>query len=197
MAKKESKTYKLGKNAKTGQLTTVREARNKPSTHVVERVVSRSGSAMTVRGNDPMPPRRKVNMTKLPEGLPSPQIIETPGGERLAVMPFTEYERLVSAAVSAAFEDSDDAVLYDEAKRQLDSGEDELVPESIADRLIEGECPIKVWREYRNMSGRELAEKATLSAAYVSQLESGERKGSIQTLKKLAGALGVSVDDLS
>lgn len=35
---KESKTFPIGRDAKTGELTTVKEAREKPSTHVVERM---------------------------------------------------------------------------------------------------------------------------------------------------------------
>lgn len=35
---KESKTYLVGRNAKTGRLTTVKKAREMPATHVVERM---------------------------------------------------------------------------------------------------------------------------------------------------------------
>ena len=35
---KESKTFLVGRNAKTGQLTTVAQARRHPNTHVVERM---------------------------------------------------------------------------------------------------------------------------------------------------------------
>ena len=35
---KESKTYLVGRNAETGRLTTVEKARERPSTHVVERM---------------------------------------------------------------------------------------------------------------------------------------------------------------
>ena len=34
----KSKTFKVGRNAKTGRLTTVREAERKSATHVVERM---------------------------------------------------------------------------------------------------------------------------------------------------------------
>jgi hypothetical protein len=35
---KESKTFLVGRNAETGKLTTVEEAREHPKTHVVERM---------------------------------------------------------------------------------------------------------------------------------------------------------------
>jgi hypothetical protein len=35
---KESKTFLVGRSAKTGELTTVKKARTYPSTHIVERM---------------------------------------------------------------------------------------------------------------------------------------------------------------
>ena len=62
----------------------------------------------------------------------------------MAVLPMAEYDCLVAAAESA-----DDLRLYDEAKRRLTSGGDEAIPSEYAKRLIAGESPIRVWREYR------------------------------------------------
>jgi len=41
-----------------------------------------------------------------------------------------------------------------------------------------------------------LAEKAKISAAYLSQIEGGAREGSITTMKALANALSLVLDDL-
>jgi hypothetical protein len=38
---KSSKAFKIGRNARTGELTTVAEARRKPNTHVVEHMPKR------------------------------------------------------------------------------------------------------------------------------------------------------------
>lgn len=35
---KESKSFKLGRDARTGEFTTVRKARDHPNTHIVEHV---------------------------------------------------------------------------------------------------------------------------------------------------------------
>ena len=51
--------------------------------------------------------------------MDSPQIIKTPSGESMAVIPLDEYERLQAAA-----EMLDDVKAYDEAKRRLAAGED-------------------------------------------------------------------------
>lgn len=120
------------------------------------------------------------------------QIIETPQGERLAVLPLAEYERLQEAA-----EMLEDVSAYDEAKRRLAAGTEELVPQEIANRLLDGESPIRVWREYRGLSGRALAEAAGVSAPYLSQIEGGRREGSFDTMRRIAETLKISLDDLS
>ena len=120
-----------------------------------------------------------------------PTIIKTPSGDEMAVIPLREYERLVEAA-----EDLADVRAYDEAKRRLASGEDELVPAEIVNRILEGENALRVWREYRGLTIKQLAEKAQVSAPFVSQIESGQREGSVETLRKIADALDVSLDEL-
>jgi transcriptional regulator with XRE-family HTH domain len=50
--------------------------------------------------------------------------------------------------------------------------------------------------EYRGLSQRALAERTGLNFAYLSQIETGTRKGPVRTMKKLAEALGLEPDDL-
>ena len=123
--------------------------------------------------------------------MPRPQIIETPKGERMVVLPLKEYERLRDAA-----ENFDDVRAFDEAKRRLTTGEDELIPAKFADRIFNGESPVRVWRNYRGLSVKELAKRAKISAAYLSQIEGGSREGSISTMKALAATLSLEIDDL-
>ena len=120
-----------------------------------------------------------------------PTIITTPNGDQMAVIPLTEYERLVEAA-----EDLADVRAYDEAMRRLASGEDELVPAETVNRILDGENALRVWREYRGLTVKQLAEKAGVSAPFVSQIETGQREGSVATMRKLAEALKASLDDL-
>jgi ribosome-binding protein aMBF1 (putative translation factor) len=74
-------------------------------------------------------------------------------------------------------------------------GEERLPIESV-DRLLSGESPVRVWREHRRMSLAALAGQAGIGKGYLSQIENGERTGTIDTMKKLAGALGLELDDL-
>ena len=115
------------------------------------------------------------------------QTITTPNGEVLVILPLTEYERLVDAADVAAAE---------KVRADIAAGRDEMVPAAVVDRLLAGENRIRVWREHRGLSARELARRAGISAAYVSELESGRKNGRVEPLQRLAVALGVDLDDL-
>ena len=92
--------------------------------------------------------------------------------------------------------DADDARAFDAAKARLASGTDEIIPEAFANRLLDGENPIRVYRDLRALSARDLAAEAGISPSYLSQLEKGTRQGTPETLKTLAKTLGVSLDDL-
>ena len=104
-----------------------------------------------------------------------PQVIATPAGERMVVIPLADYRQLCHAA----------------------EGRDELIPAEFAERILDGESPVRVWREYRGISVRELAARAAISAAYLSQIEGGSRNGSLATMKALAAALSLELDDLT
>lgn len=122
----------------------------------------------------------------------SVQFIKTPRGGELAVLPRAEYEKLRRAAS----EESGDVRAYDAAKRRLAAGEEELIPAGFAARILDGENPVRVWREYRGISIKELAGKAGITAAYLSQIETGVREGKVSTMKALADSLDLAVDDL-
>lgn len=55
---------------------------------------------------------------------------------------------------------------------------------------------LRVLRAERDLTQKALAEAADLSPAYVSQIESGQKRPSMDTLERLAGALGVPVSEL-
>ena len=124
--------------------------------------------------------------------MPPAQMIDTPGGERMVVLPLEDYERLCAAA-----EDLADMRDYDRAKQGLAAGTDELIPADFGDRILDGESPVRVWREYRGLSVKQLAASAQISAAYLSQIEGGSRNGSLSTMKALAKGLSLDVDDVT
>jgi len=118
------------------------------------------------------------------------QIITSPSGERLVVLAEGEYQTLLEAATEAA-----DLATIRRFRERLAAGEEELLPAEMVDRILDGENPIRVWREHRGMSVKALAGKAGIAPAYLSQIETGKRDGTVATVKKLAAALGITVDD--
>lgn len=108
-------------------------------------------------------------------------------GVRLVLVPETDFKRLCDAA-----EDLEDVRAYDAAKAKAQ----EHVPAALVDRILAGERPIKVWREYRGLTQQQLADATRLSKPYISQIESGAREPTVATVKALATALAVDIDDL-
>jgi DNA-binding XRE family transcriptional regulator len=116
---------------------------------------------------------------------------KTPNGEDMIVLSRSDYEALLERAELA-----EDIAAVDSYHRKLQAGEEEAIPEAYADRLIEGENPVRVYRELRGLTARELAEKTGISAAFLSEIENGKKDGGVATLRKIAQALSVTIDDL-
>ncbi|QND42894.1 helix-turn-helix transcriptional regulator [Rhizobium leguminosarum bv. viciae] len=120
------------------------------------------------------------------------QYIQTAVSERLAVIPEAEYQRMVEA-----LEDRQDIEAAREIMARLNDGTEELIPSEFVDRMINGENAVKVWREFRGMTADDLAEKAGISVNDLSAIETDQPDGSFGTIKKIAAALRISVDDLA
>ena len=110
----------------------------------------------------------------------------------MVTIPREEYDRLRTAA-----EDLADLQAFDRAKAALAAGEDELIPLDFANRLLNGENALQVYRELRGMTQAALAEKAGVGRVLVAEIETGRKQGSVATLRALAKAIGVSLDDLA
>lgn len=102
-----------------------------------------------------------------------------------------EYERLREAA-----EDLADIATYDRVKADIAAGRDELIPSEFANRMIDGESPLRVYRELRGMTQSSLAAASGVNRVQIADIEAGRSKGSIETMRKLADALRVTIDDL-
>ena len=106
-------------------------------------------------------------------------------------IPRAEYERL--CAVEEEFADIRAALAVEAA---IANGTDELVPAQVADRLIDREPPLRVWRRHRGMSQSALARACGVNRVQIVEIEAGRKTGSVRTLRKLADTLGIGVDDL-
>lgn len=109
----------------------------------------------------------------------------------MVVLSRAEYDALVEAAEMLA-----DVAAYDRAKARIATGEDEMVPAEFVYRMMDGESPVRVWRDFRNLPAKDLAAQAGISTAYLSEIETGKKEGSISVLRNIAKALGVDLDDL-
>lgn len=93
-------------------------------------------------------------------------------------------------------QDREDIAAVLDFRRKFSVGEEELVPSSMVNCVLGGENKVRVWREYRGFSKHDLARRARVSAAYLQKLEAGPRCGNLSALKRVAAALGLSMDDL-
>ena len=106
-------------------------------------------------------------------------------------IPKAEYDRLCAAEQEFA---DFQAALAVEAR--IAAGTEELVPALVADRLIDGEAPLRVWREYRGLSQSALARASGVNRVQIVEIEAGRGTGSVATLRRLADALAVAMDDI-
>ncbi len=129
---------------------------------------------------------------KRPEAKPPQVIRDSHGRPAFAVVPWDTW-----TAMQDALEDARDAALLDRLRADLAAGREELVPMELADSIAVGDSPIKVWRRHRGLTQKDLAAATGLNQAYISELESGAKPNpSIDTLRRLARELGVSLEDL-
>jgi len=118
----------------------------------------------------------------------SPQVIYKDNEPEFVVLPFAQYQDIL--------EQLEDLLEDIEVQKRL-AGDGENFPGELVFAICEGKNPVKAYREYRKLSQVELAEKVKVTKQYISQLETGERKGSIKVLRAIAKALSVDLDDLT
>ena len=150
-----------------------------------------------------------------------PQIIMTPEGNELVVVPREEYEQLKAMAHISDEEDDDDVALYDARRAELVSGQDfrlnncealidaidaaqalagaggiargelETLTSDEVSALIDATTPLAFWRVKRGYTQAELATAIGISQSYVAALESGASKGDPELFLRLSQALKV------
>ncbi|MFI5023280.1 MAG: helix-turn-helix domain-containing protein [Alphaproteobacteria bacterium] len=107
-----------------------------------------------------------------------------------------DYQALVAAAADvadlAAVRDHstyEDRVGWQAARRNYLSRRE-------AQRLLDGESPVRVWREKRGLSQRALAAAAQISPSYLAEIETGRKPGSKNALLAVATVLEVLLEEL-
>jgi DNA-binding XRE family transcriptional regulator len=124
----------------------------------------------------------------------TPVSFTTPNGEELVVLSRNDYDLLLRQ--SELVEDLEDLLAVKAYEARRAAGEEDRIPAEFVDRLIDGENPVRVWREVRGLSAKDLAAAAGISAAYISEIETGKKEGSISVLKAISKVLRIDLDDL-
>lgn len=108
-------------------------------------------------------------------------------GKQYALLPLAEFEFLRENAENMA-----DMMALEEALARKEEG----FPLALLDAMDAGESPVRLLREYRGLTQAQLAEKAGIARAYLTQIETGKRDGTFKTMRALAEALSVPLEML-
>ena len=102
------------------------------------------------------------------------------GGERLVILPETQY-RILALAVA-------------DAREAIGRHQRLALPTAILQAISDGENPVRAIRRWRGLSGRYLARLAGITPSMLSQIECTGKTGSTRTFKAIADALCVPID---
>ncbi len=119
------------------------------------------------------------------------QRIKSPGGEDMVLLSIDEYERLLEAA-----DDLRDIEIGERRIREIENGESEFLTSAEVNELLEAKTPLAFWRKKRGLTQIALAEEIGIAPDSLSEIEMGQTPVTAATLKKIADALRIKVDDL-
>lgn len=121
-----------------------------------------------------------------------PVMTKTPKGDDIVILARKEYDQLIAAA-------GEDAADADAARRALDrrkKGEHTLTSAEV-DELLAAKTPLAFYRKSAGLTQATLAERAGITQGFLSEIEAGRKSGDVQTLRKIADLLKISLDDLA
>ena|SRR6266568_163542 len=110
----------------------------------------------------------------------------------VAILPRKEYEALAAKAREAD-EDFGTTRLIARARKEIAAGMP-LIPKEVVDKIANGENTLRALREWRGKTQLYISHKTNIGQGYISDLESGRRRGTTAALKKIADVLKVPLD---
>ena len=120
-----------------------------------------------------------------------PVMTKTPKGDDIVILARKEYDQLIAAA-------GEDAADAEAARRAIDRrkrGEHSLTSAEMDD-LLAAKTPLAFYRKRAGLTQATLAERAGIAQGFLSEIEAGRKSGDVQTLRKIADLLKISLDDL-
>ena len=115
------------------------------------------------------------------------QTFKTPDGTEMVIITKAEFDRLASFVD----EDEEDVAIFDERMAELKSEKASLLPAEVSKMMLRGDSLIKALRKWRELNQLDMVQLTGLAQGYISDLESGKKKGTPETLRKIATALKV------
>jgi len=106
-----------------------------------------------------------------------PQIIMQDGKPAFAVIPWEQYQELT--------------------RHELDETDVWIPHEVVKANVINGASMIRAWREYLSLTQLELARRAGMTQPALARLEKSESKPRMNTLKKIASAMDITLEQLT
>ena len=91
-------------------------------------------------------------------------------------------------------DDNSDCAAIDCALRE-DEAEDTF-PGEIVNAILDGATPLRAWRQHREFTLDMLADRIGVSKEYLSQIENGQKSGTVDIFRRLSTVLDVALDDL-
>jgi DNA-binding XRE family transcriptional regulator len=110
--------------------------------------------------------------------LTEPQVIKQDDKPAFAVIPWDVYQELV--------------------KNYIPDESDVWFPQEVVEaNVVRGDSLLKAWREYLGLTQAEVAKRAGMSQPAYAKLEKPDANPRTATLRKLAKALGISLEQLT
>jgi len=150
---------------------------------------SRPGYRLKASGHRVLFELRNDNMIVLKI---SPPIKERKGTTDMDI----EYELLGNDKAVIALKDFElmqDTLAYDHIKKEE---EEALWPIEIALHIAQGQSPLKVYRQHKKLSQKELSVRSKVPQGLISEIETGKKQGSLNSLIALSKVLETTIDDL-
>jgi DNA-binding XRE family transcriptional regulator len=121
-----------------------------------------------------------------------PVMTKGPQGDDIVILSRKEYDQLIAATN----EDAADAEILQRSIARVKSGEEETFTSAEVDAFLASKTPLAFFRKKRGISQDTLAKRAGITQGYLSEIEIGRKSGDVQTLRKIADVLKVSLDNL-
>ncbi len=116
-----------------------------------------------------------------------PIMIKTPGGEDIVILSYAEYNDL---------EDRAEINIVRRSKRDVASGKTELLTSVEAKKYCEAQSTLAFWREKRGLTIEALSSLSQVERGFISKMEADIEVANVRSLRRIADALYVTIDDI-